>query len=109
MSSGLSPAALIISKLELQSPTGPQILEPVVGWLATLTFGLASLNLKKLRWGRTYEQTNKIKRGRRTYKQANELLYIRTNKLIKGRGRTYKRWGDGILSVRKVTTYTHTH
>ena len=34
--------------LEFQGPTGPQILAPAVVWLATLTFGLASLNLIKL-------------------------------------------------------------
>ena len=46
---------VILLKLEFQGPTGPPILAPAVGWLATLTFGLASLNLSKLRWGRTYE------------------------------------------------------
>ena len=34
--------------LEFQCPTGPQILAPAVGWLATLTFGVSSLNLDKM-------------------------------------------------------------
>ena len=34
-------------QLEFQ---GPQTLAPAVGWLATLTFGLASLNLKAFIW-----------------------------------------------------------
>ena len=43
--------------LEFQGPTGPQILAPAVGWLATLTYGFASLKLNKLGWRDVY--TNK--------------------------------------------------
>ena len=64
----------------MQGPTGPQILAPAVGWLATLTFGLALLNLSKLRWGRTYERTNKIKGGDvHRNEQTNHGGYIHTN------------------------------
>ena len=39
------PPKRIYQKLEFQGPTGPLILAPAVGWLATLTFSFASLNL----------------------------------------------------------------
>ena len=57
--------------LEFQGPTyGPSN--------STLTFGLASLNLNKLRWGRTYKRKNKIKGGN-----------VHTNEQTFSKGGTY--------------------
>ena len=48
------------TQLEFQGPTGPLILAPAVRLLATLKFGLASLNFFKLSEGVTYIRTNEL-------------------------------------------------